>query len=215
VADAAQVVALPSPDGRPVLGEPLACAANVVRRAGVRPGERVALVGFGYLAALVAQLMSPVGGAGWVAVARRPESRQLASRMGAASVYGFGKIPSELWDSFDVVIEAAGAQETLDHATWLTRERGRLVIAGYHADGPRTVNMQSWNWKGLDVINAHERQPAVYLEGLRWALDVVARHELDPSSLITHTWPLDEFGEALAAAESHPPGYVKGMIVPQ
>jgi threonine dehydrogenase-like Zn-dependent dehydrogenase len=69
--------------------------------------------------------------------------------------------------------------------------------------------MQSWNWKGLDVINAHERQPAVYLEGLRWALDVVARYELDPSSLITHTWPLDQFGEALAAAESHPPGYVK------
>ena len=37
----------------------------------------------------------------------------------------------------------------------LTRVRGRLVVAGYHQDGPRQVDMQLWNWRGLDVINAH------------------------------------------------------------
>jgi len=54
------------------------------------------------------------------------------------------------------VIEAAGQQWPLDLATELTRERGRLIIAGYHQDGPRQINMQLWNWRGLDVINAHE-----------------------------------------------------------
>src|SRR3954469_17735381 len=48
VANAAELVALSG--DRLVLGEPLACAANVVRRAGVLSDQPVAVVGFGYLA---------------------------------------------------------------------------------------------------------------------------------------------------------------------
>ena len=59
----------------------------------------------------------------------------------------------------DRVIEAVGKQWPLDLAAELTREGGRLVIAGYHQDGPRQVNMQLWNWRGFDVANAHERDP--------------------------------------------------------
>ena len=51
---------------------------------------------------------------------------------------------------------------------------GRLVVAGYHQDGPRQVNMQDWNWKGIDVVNAHERDPAVHRHGLREAVAAVA-----------------------------------------
>ena len=54
---------------------------------------------------------------------------------------------------------AAGSRGR-DHAL-----RGKLVIAGYHQDGPRQVNMQLWNWRGLDVINAHERDPRALLDG--------------------------------------------------
>jgi hypothetical protein len=28
------------------------------------------------------------------------------------------------------------------------RERGKLIVAGYHQDGPRQVNMWLWNWRG-------------------------------------------------------------------
>ena len=70
----------------------------------------------------------------------------------------------------DVAIEAVGAQWPLDLAAELTAVRGRLVIAGYHQDGPRQVSMQSWNWKGLDVINAHERDPQVYVAGMEEAV---------------------------------------------
>ena len=31
--------------------------------------------------------------------------------------------------------------------------------------------MQLWNWRGLDVINAHERDPKVYVQGMREAVD--------------------------------------------
>ena len=65
----------------------------------------------------------------------------------------------------DRVIEAVGKQWPLDLAGEITRERGRLIIAGYHQDGPRQVNMWLWNWRGLDVINAHERDPKIYMQG--------------------------------------------------
>jgi threonine dehydrogenase-like Zn-dependent dehydrogenase len=194
-----------------VLGEPLACAMNIVRRSGVGSRERVAVVGFGYLAALVVQLL-PTDIGGWIAVSRREDSRSLALRLGAEAAYDFSNIPADAWDSFGAVVEAGGVQQTLDFATWLTAYGGRLVIAGYHADGQRTVNMQSWNWKGIDVINAHERQPSRYVAALRNALTVMQTRPLDLASLHTHAWPLHEAAEAFRFAEERPSGFFKSVI---
>jgi threonine dehydrogenase-like Zn-dependent dehydrogenase len=110
------------------------------------------------------------------------------------------------------VIEAVGKQWPLDLAAELTRERGRLIIAGYHQDGPRQVNMQLWNWRGLDVINAHERDQAVYIQGIRDAVDAVASGRLDPDPLYTHTYPLDRLGEALDATRDRPDGFLKALV---
>src|SRR5207248_8347005 len=151
---------------------------------------------------------------GWTAVARREDSRALALSLGAESVFDFDNVPARLWDSFPVVVEAAGVQRTLDYATWLTAYGGRLVIAGYHADGSRVVNMQSWNWKGIDVINAHERKPGVFVDALRQALGLVALRKLDPSVLSTHVLPLERAAEAYALAEARPAGFVKAVIRP-
>jgi threonine dehydrogenase-like Zn-dependent dehydrogenase len=170
-------------------------------------------VGFGYLAALVMRLSALPAGQ-WIALSRREPMRRLARDMGAAAAYDYQQVPSERWDSFDVVIEAAGTQQTLDFATWLTAQGGRLVVAGYHADGPRTVNMQSWNWKGIDVINAHERDPCVSMRRMAGALRLLEERGIAPDELISHRWPLADAGEAFAAADEHPAGYVKGVIEP-
>lgn len=213
IARAENLVAVPAPFGdAPLLGEPLACATNVLRRSQMQPGQPFAIVGFGYLAALLVQLLPTP--AEWVAVSRREDSRALALRLGAHAAYDFSSVPQGLWDSFPIVFEAAGVQQALDYATWLTAYGGRLVIAGYHADGPRTVNMQSWNWKGIDVINAHERQPAVYVEALRAAFERLATRPLDLALLHTHTFPLERAGEAFAMAESRPSGFVKALVCP-
>ncbi|MCA1553264.1 MAG: L-iditol 2-dehydrogenase, partial [Chloroflexi bacterium] len=114
----------------------------------------------------------------------------------------------------DVVIEAVGLQEPLTLVGDLTRERGRLVIAGYHQDGTRQVNMQMWNWKGLDVINAHERDSHVYLDGIRAAIDVLARGALDPTPLYTHTLSLAELQRAFELMRDRPDGFFKALVVP-
>jgi threonine dehydrogenase-like Zn-dependent dehydrogenase len=111
------------------------------------------------------------------------------------------------------VIEAVGKQWPLDLAGELVREGGKLIVAGYHQDGPRQVNMQMWNWRGLDVINAHERDPAVYIEGIRLAVDAVASGRLDPTPLYTHTFPLDQLDDALNATRDRPDGFLKALVM--
>jgi threonine dehydrogenase-like Zn-dependent dehydrogenase len=112
----------------------------------------------------------------------------------------------------DCVIEAVGHQGPLDLAAELVRERGRLVVAGYHQDGPRQVNMWLWNWRGLDVINAHERDPKVYMAGMAEALDAVISGRLDPTPLYTHVFPLEQLGDALDATRDRPAGFLKALV---
>ncbi|HSU39265.1 MAG TPA: hypothetical protein VLJ38_06850, partial [Polyangiaceae bacterium] len=114
----------------------------------------------------------------------------------------------------DRVIEATGKQWPLDLSAELTKVRGRLVIAGYHQDGARSVNMQLWNWRGIDVVNAHEREPARYVHGMRGAIAATLDGTLSPRRLFTHTYSLAELGEALAATAERPEGFVKALVLP-
>jgi threonine dehydrogenase-like Zn-dependent dehydrogenase len=220
LADAGNVVPLPtSLDGQPFPGEPLGCAMNIFRRSGINAGQTVAIVGVGFLGALLTRLAKDAG-ARVIAISRRPFSLEVAREMGADETIPMDdhwKIIDRVKELTggalcDRVIEAVGKQWPLDLSAELTRERGRLIVAGYHQDGPRQVNMQMWNWRGLDVINAHERDPQVYVDGIRAAVDAVAGGRLDPSPLYTHTFPLDRLGDALDATRDRPDGFLKALI---
>jgi len=218
---AGHVVPLPaSLDDSPFPGEPLGCAMNIFRRSGIHEGQVVAIVGIGFLGAILTRLAVEAG-ATVIAVSRRAFSLEVAERMGAqhcVAMDDHGRVISEVarltgGRLCDRVVEAVGKQWPLDLAAELTRERGRLVIAGYHQDAPRQVNMQLWNWRGLDVINAHERDPEVYLEGMRAAVDAVASGRLDPEPLYTHYFPLSELDRALDATRDRPDGFLKALVV--
>ena len=204
-----------------VIGEPLGCAVNVVERAGIGPQSRVVVLGLGFMGSLILQLARLQGPQALIAVARHESSRPLAAAAGADTFIALesqepvGAVWEQLGDSMaSVVIECTGKQETLDIATNLAGTRGRLVIAGYHADGQRTVNMQLWNWKGLDVINAHERDPQVYLAGIRQALALWEAGAIAPDRLITHTVALDAINDGFALALDRAPGVVKVAVLP-
>ena len=220
VADADAVVLLPdSLAGQPFPGEPLGCAMNIFHRSAIEPGQTVAIVGIGFLGAILTRLATDAG-ARVIAVSRRPFSLDVARNMGAAETIpmddhnGIIERVKELTGGVlcDRVIEAVGKQWPLDLASELTRERGRLIVAGYHQDGPRQVNMQLWNWRGLDVINAHERDPKIYTQGIREAVTAISSGRLDPSSLYTHTFPLDRLDEALNATRDRPDGFLKALV---
>jgi len=220
VASAGSVVKLPPAlDGVPFPGEPLGCAMNIFRRSDIQAGQTVAIIGIGFLGAILTRLASEAG-ARVIAISRREESLALARRFGAAEtipMHDHGEIIARVKALAgealcERVIEAVGKQWPLDLAGELVGFGGRLVVAGYHQDGPRQVNMQNWNWKGIDVINAHERDPKVCLQGLREAVDAVASGRIDPAPLYTHRFPLDRLGEALDATRDKPGAFVKALV---
>lgn len=214
------VVSLPeSLNDVPFPGEALGCAMNVFRRCEIAEGQTVAVVGIGFLGAVLTAL-SARAGANVIAISRRPFALDIAKRLGASEL-----IPMDdhtriiervktltTGAGCERVIEAVGQQWPLDLAGELTRERGRLIIAGYHQDGPRQVNMQLWNWRGLDVINAHERDPRMYTRGIEDAIQAVLEGRLDPSPLYTHAFKLDQLSDALNSMRQRPDRFLKAIV---
>jgi len=213
-------VRLPSElDGEPFPGEPLGCAMNIFERSQIRRGDRVGIVGAGFLGLLLTQLATSAG-AHVIVLSRREYALQLASQLGAE--YTIATSHSDAREralkftdqrGCNVVIEAVGLQSTLDLASALTGERGRLVIAGYHQDGLRQVDMQSWNWRGIDVINAHERAMERYVQGVRNAIDAVVDGRLDPFPLLTHSVDLASLDQGFELTSKRPEGFVKAVMV--
>jgi NADPH:quinone reductase len=213
---------VPTPGGRhesPFLGEPLGCAINIFRRAQIRKDDWVAIVGTGFLGTILLQLCVGAGSK-VIAISRRRSALRTAEKMGATLVIPFGN-SADLLETVlntagpqlcNVVIEAGGVQETLDVSSTLTGTRGRLVIAGYHQDGLRSVNMQEWNWRGIDVINAHERDQAVSVEGIRLAVESVASHRIRLEGLVSHFFPLEQIENGFQTLEQRPEGFVKGVV---
>jgi threonine dehydrogenase-like Zn-dependent dehydrogenase len=221
IADENMVVRLPAElDGQPFPAEPLGCAMNIFRRSGIEAGQTVAIIGVGFLGALLTQLAAKAG-ARIIAISRRLVSLEVAKRMGASETI----VMDDHWRIIedvrtltggrfcDRVIEAVGKQWPLDLAGELTAERGRLIIAGYHQDGPRQINLQLWNWRGLDVVNAHERDPQIYVRGMNEAIEAVVSGRLDPSTLYTHTYRLEQLDQALDATRDHPENFLKALVL--
>ena len=211
LAPADGVVVLPeSLDGRLFPGEAIACAMNAFRRSDIAAGQSVAVIGIGFLGAILVRLAADAG-ARVIAISRRSFALDVARDFGAQTTSPIDDEPQLAPLACDRVIEATGLQEPLDLASRIVRERGRLIIAGYHQDGHRTVDMQLWNWKGLDVVNAHERERAAYVRGMRDAIDAVASGRLHVEKLYT-PYPLPRIERAFRALEERPDGFVKAVV---
>jgi threonine dehydrogenase-like Zn-dependent dehydrogenase len=221
VADTDQVVRLPKAlDDQPLPGEPLGCAMNIINICGIQTGDTVALVGAGFLGQLLIHLAKQKG-ARVIALSRRQSALDTARQQGADVVIPMDdhwriieQVKERTGGTFcDCVIEATGKEWPLNLAGELTRVHGRLIVAGFHQDGMRQVNMQLWNWRGLTVLNAHWRDPADYIQGIRMAVDAVASGALDPQPLFTHRYALADLDQALNDTITRPEGFMKGLMI--
>ncbi len=205
-----------------VLGEPLSCILSGARRTRVEPGDVVAIVGLGFMGLLMLQAIRLRGPARIIAIDPREEALALAQRFGADEVYQPEQTPeryrmtewSQLGGGYgvDVAIEASGTQAGLTLAGELAHEHGVLSIVGYHQGGPRQVDLQLWNWKALDVLNAHERRADYQMDCMRRGVALLAAGKLDTATLVTHRFGLDQVDDAFRALLTKPTGFVKAVI---
>ena len=225
LADEANLLTVP--DGvvdEGAFGEPLACLVNAQRRTPVELAARVALIGLGYMGLGMLQLLKLRGPSTIVAIDVREDARRVALSLGADEAYDPLDLPPDYrltsfadWESergFDVVVEASGAQSALTLAGELVRAHGLLSIVGYHQGGQREVDVAMWNWKAIDVVNAHVRRHADLMESMRIGLALEARGLIDLASLVTHRYTLNEVDRAFADLQEKPPGFIKAAVYP-
>nr|PZN41202.1 MAG: dehydrogenase [Actinomycetota bacterium] len=168
---------------------PAAHAAAAVLRAGVRPGDRVAVVGAGTVGVLALRLLAACSPARLVAVDPRESRTGPALAAGAAALVP----PATVSERFDVVVEAAGGPSAAHEALLLTRRGGTLVLAG-HPAGPGAP---------LSPAEIVARQLTIHAvagaNSAAWAHAVRAYNAglLDLRALVTHELPLEAFGDAM------------------
>jgi threonine dehydrogenase-like Zn-dependent dehydrogenase len=219
IATPGNVVKLPPEvDPKHALGEPIACCVHAVNRYRTHPGDRVAVIGCGFMGLICLQLAKYQGAEFICAIDPVEERLAAAKNLGA----NFTTDPREMdaqsilgeTGGFDIIIEAAGTQGALDMSTPLIREHGQLVLVGYHQTnaGLRTVNMEQWNLKAIDVINGHIRREDEKKEAMRKGMELMAQGDLMTEPLIS-TYPLQHIDNAYTDMISRKPGLIKAVML--
>jgi len=197
------------------LGEPLACCVHASTRFGIRPGDRVLLIGCGFMGTMCMHLARMQGAAEIVVVEPVPWRRENAIAWGADSAFDPGVMDITALGLFDVILEATGVQSGIDLIAPLIVQHGRAVIIGYHqaGQGMRQVDMKTWNFKAIDIINGHVRRDHEKIEAQRAAMALVQAGLLDLAPLVT-VYPLAEVNAAMADLDARQEGLYKIVLVP-
>jgi threonine dehydrogenase-like Zn-dependent dehydrogenase len=203
------------------LGEPLACAVNAVELADPSLGDDVVLIGAGFMGNLVQKLIELCGPRQVIVADTRRDALERATSLGATRTVDVTRedlpaIVRELTDGrgADVSFEATGVQPGLDALGQVTRMSGTVAIVGYHQGLPRTVDLAHWNWMAFTVANAHFREVATIMRGMRIGMRLLTSGRIRLDDLVTHRYPLDAIDEAFRAAIDKPTGFVKATVIP-
>ena len=204
--------------GTAVMTEPTACAVHGMDALAVKPGSDVLVFGAGPTGLALAQLLAH-GGAARVTVAAPTQFK-----LDLALAYGIDRVvkldrssPSGAMpqlraaggDGYDVVVEATGSLAVAEMCAPLARDGGTVLI--YGMAGPQDV-------LGLSPYEIFRRELTIkgsfaQVNCFERALLALRTGRVRTDGMVTHRFPLERFGEALAAVGDQ--GCLKAAIVPR
>jgi 2-desacetyl-2-hydroxyethyl bacteriochlorophyllide A dehydrogenase len=209
-------------DGVPLdlaLAEPVACAVNTVELAAPSLGDDVLIIGAGFMGNLVQRLVELKGPRRLIVADTRPDALERAQSLGATHVVNSREesLPDRVREltggrGADVTFEVTGVQAPLEAVGDVTRMSGKVVIVGYHQGEPRRIPLGQWNWMGFELVNAHFREVATIMRGMRIGMRLLTSGRLSLDGLVSHRFSLGEISQAFATAHSKPEGFVKATV---
>jgi L-iditol 2-dehydrogenase len=187
------------------LGEPPACAVNAIRLIEERnPGNKVTVVGCGFMGMLLIQL-GVKRGMEMIARDVNPERLALAERYGA-------RTDAPEMASQDVVIECSGTEQGLTSSEYFVRNGGILCLFAHHLP-TRVCNTNQWHMKGLDVLNATPAASRDWTRDFQEAVQYIREGVFDLSPLVTHLFDASDPQTAMDTITKHrPENYIKGAF---
>lgn len=213
---AATAVKLPT-DADPVrwMIEPAACCVNGVDLANIRCGDKVALVGCGFMGSVILQLLSLTPAASIHVFDIRPESLSYAkekAKTAPISVYDPRETNTdEMFGTFDVVIESAATESAFRLADNLVRRGGTLEIFSWHHK-EFAFDFGRWHERGLTVMNTSPAANPHFGDCFLQARSLMEVGRLDVGELVTHVSTPEDAPELFSKGVEKRDGYMKGVI---
>ncbi|MBD3347004.1 MAG: zinc-binding dehydrogenase [Chitinivibrionales bacterium] len=201
-----------------MIAEPVDCIVGAIRSYEIMPGDRVLLMGAGYMGLLNVQGLAACPLAELVVTDIKQENLERAKAFGASKIINTGtaegltELEQYKSDPFDLVIEAAGVEQTLQSAGSFIRTGGRLALFAWH-HAPRSVDFGEWHIGGYKVLNSSPMiSTDLAVSTMERAVRLMEKGTFDQSNLITHRHPLSKVQEAMEIASERPEGYLKGVL---
>jgi L-iditol 2-dehydrogenase len=195
--------------------EPVACVVTGVDHCNVRAGDRVAVVGCGFMGLMLIQALGRCPLDQLIAIDIDPRRLELARQFGATTTHnsadpGFEeKIPGLKALNIDTVVDSTGAAKGLDLSTKILKRGGRLNLFGWN-HGQAAFNGDAWHLGGFTVVNS---APASGLrDTMPIAIRLLHRGIINLKPLVTHTGPLDQITTILDHGVKKTDGYIKGVV---
>jgi threonine dehydrogenase-like Zn-dependent dehydrogenase len=184
------------------LVEPTSVSWHGVKRAAVRPGEQVAVVGGGSIGLLAVASLRHLGHE--VALeARHPHQFEAGERLGAVTSTS---------GHYDVVFDTAGSASGVRRAGELVRPDGRVVMLSNVQNIP--VPLQHSKMKEATWIWCTGRCRHGGVREMDEAAAVLAGNPEIAPTIITHRFPLSDAREAFRVAGDRKSGVIKVALEP-
>ncbi|WP_372631840.1 zinc-dependent alcohol dehydrogenase family protein [Cohnella sp.] len=199
-----------------VMVEPTACAVHGLDVIGVRPGDEVLMFGTGPTGLILAQLLKHAGAAKLVVAASDERKLEVARELGADEAVKLDRqdysvhereLRERFTRGFDIVIDATGAKEVIGHMTKFAKKGAKIVIYGVAShDDEVSFSPYEVFQKELKIIGSFA-QTHCFDRAIAYIRGGVVRTE----PLVTHRFPLEEFGKAMEQVESGR-GHIKVVV---
>jgi L-gulonate 5-dehydrogenase len=186
------------------LVEPLSVGVQAISRAGIRPGERVLILGAGPIGACAA-IAALDRGARVMMADRLPFRLQVMQSLGVeltTLATGAGlEDEARAWTRGDgpaVVIDAVGQPDVIRTCCSLVAPAGRVVIVGL-SDREVSLPIVDFTYKEMSILGSRASGGR-----FRETIEVAARCRAQLNALVTHRFSLGHVGSALDLAGNHP-----------
>jgi threonine dehydrogenase-like Zn-dependent dehydrogenase len=184
------------------LVEPLAVAVHGLAAAGLRAGQRVAVVGGGSIG-LCAVACAVEAGAEVALLARHDSQAAAGERLGARA----GAV------EYDLVVDCAGTPSALEQAVALCRPGGCLLLLATYWQG-LTLPAFALSMKEVRVIPSNMYARTGAGRDVDAAAALLAQRPEIAATVITHRLPLEAAAEAFAIAADRRAGAIKVVLEP-
>ncbi len=184
------------PDQDAATIEPLAVSLHGFVHSGAKAGDTVAVLGCGVVGLLLIH-SAVAAGVRVIAHDRYANKLEMARSLGA-EILGQNSDIAQMWREENVtsVFECAGSPATVDLAMNAAPRASQIILLGLSSE-PASFSPLRLVREGIDI-----RTSMIYdhPKDFAYVIKEVAKGALRPACVVTHTYPLESLGRALAHA---------------